>query len=107
MGAWSVPEVGQWLESLHFPPATVEAFRENAVAGGDLLQLTDADLESHLGLTPLLVSWRMLSSRAAAGLGARRLRGMAVSGGLQGVFWGLWACRSMTASLVHMCVCKY
>lgn len=56
VGAWSVPEVGQWLESLHFPPATVEAFRENAVAGGDLLQLTDADLESHLGLTPLLVS---------------------------------------------------
>lgn len=77
-----MPEVGQWLESLHFPPATVEAFRENAVAGGDLLQLTDADLESHLGLTPLLVSWRMPRSRAAARLGACWLRGMAVSGGL-------------------------
>ncbi|KAI7842478.1 hypothetical protein COHA_003832 [Chlorella ohadii] len=54
VASWHVPDVAQWLESLHFPPATIEAFKTNAVSGEDLLQLSDADLDEHLGLTPLL-----------------------------------------------------
>lgn len=59
VASWHVPDVAQWLESLHFPPATIEAFKTNAVSGEDLLQLSDADLDEHLGLTPLLVSGHM------------------------------------------------
>ena len=55
IAAWTVPQVGAWLESLHFPQAAVDAFHKNAVSGGDLLELSDADLQEHLGLTPLLV----------------------------------------------------
>lgn len=73
VASWKVPEVAQWLEAHHFPPAAVESFRTNAVSGADLLQLTDADLEDHLGLTPLLVgaaavgSMRQLGRRAGGG----------------------------------------
>ena len=56
VASWKVPEVAQWLEAHHFPPAAIESFRTNAVSGADLLQLTDDDLKEHLGLSSLLVS---------------------------------------------------
>ena len=54
VSSWSVGDVGAWLESLQVPHHVVEDFEENAIAGADLLTLTDEDYQE-LGCKPLLV----------------------------------------------------
>lgn len=49
---WSVDEVVSWIESLGLA-SLAPAFRENAVAGKDLLSLTDEDYLTSLGTTKL------------------------------------------------------
>ncbi|KAI7842953.1 hypothetical protein COHA_003460 [Chlorella ohadii] len=54
VSGWSVEEVAAWLTGeLSLPAAVADAFKENAVAGGDLVGLSDDDLTSELGLTKL------------------------------------------------------
>jgi len=51
---WNVDEVCAWIEQLGFT-ALVPKFRENAVSGRDLFDLTDDDFTGSLGATKLQV----------------------------------------------------
>ncbi|EFN53731.1 expressed protein [Chlorella variabilis] len=51
---WSVADVAAWLkDDLELPEGVVAAFKDNAVAGPDLLELSDEDLKQELGCKPL------------------------------------------------------
>ncbi|PSC69055.1 hypothetical protein C2E20_7436 [Micractinium conductrix] len=52
--SWTVADVAEWLEKdLELPAGVVAAFKDNAIAGPDLLTLTDEDLTGELGCKPL------------------------------------------------------
>lgn len=51
---WSVADVQEWLvNELQLPPAVAAAFKDNAIAGPDLLTLSDEDLTAELSCKPL------------------------------------------------------
>jgi len=51
---WSVDETIAFLGNIGLPHLG-DAFRENAVSGSDLIDLSDADFKESLGCTPLQV----------------------------------------------------
>jgi hypothetical protein len=50
---YSVREVAQLMRELGFPEQAAAAFKENAITGGDVLQLGDEELSGDLGLSRL------------------------------------------------------
>jgi len=52
-----VREVAQLMRELGFPDEAASAFKENAITGGDVLQLGDEELSGDLGLSRLQVEW--------------------------------------------------
>mmetsp|Transcript_34534 Transcript_34534/g.58488 ORF Transcript_34534/g.58488 Transcript_34534/m.58488 type:complete len:308 (+) Transcript_34534:34-957(+) len=51
-GAWSVKEVGEWLDTLELPQFK-EVFQEQGIDGKTLISLSEAELKSELGVDKL------------------------------------------------------
>ncbi|KAK9803948.1 hypothetical protein WJX72_007486 [[Myrmecia] bisecta] len=64
VASWTAAEVEVWLQGLELH-AVAQAFRDSAVTGADLLQLSDTDLTEHLGLNKLQI--RKIRAALAAG----------------------------------------
>eukprot|EP00887_Chlorella_sp_A99_P002338 scaffold10.g2338.t1 len=67
---WGVEQLTEWLHKLELPDHVVDSFKENAVTGSDLLELTDEDLTGELELKPLQVVKKIRKELAKLGSAA-------------------------------------
>lgn len=59
--------MGEWLtKDLELPQAIADKFKENAVTGADLIELSDEDLTQELGCKPLQARLPGFGSAGAA-----------------------------------------